>query len=110
MFFKLVSVIFLLTAACACREDKTSENLRILKISPGKRIATLDPALAADTSSQYMVGAFYDTPLQYSYTARPYRLDPAMLEKLPEISPDMRTFRCHLKKGLLFQKSQCFPR
>ncbi len=109
MFFKWIAAVLLLGVLCACREDKTPENARVLRISPGKRIATLDPALAADTSSQYMVGAFYDTPLQYSYTARPYRLEPAMLENLPEISPDMRTFRCHLKKGLLFQKSGCFP-
>lgn len=109
MFFKWLSAFLLLCALCACREDRASDNARILRISPGKRIATLDPALAADTSSQYMVGAFYDTPLQYSYMTRPYRLEPAMLESLPEISSDMRTFRCRLKKGLLFQKSGCFP-
>ena len=57
-----------LLALSACGPAPEEHGGRILKISPGKKIATLDPALAADTASQYMVTAFYDTPLQYSYT------------------------------------------
>ena len=103
----ILLLLFLLTA-CGDSGKNTGE-IRHLKISPGSRIATLDPALAADTASQYMVAAFYDMPLQYSYTERPYRLEPAMLEKLPELSADKRIFRCTLKKGLLFQNDPCFP-
>ena len=93
----------------ACGPAPESAGTRILKISPGKKIATLDPALAADTASQYMTAAFYDTPLQYSYTKRPYTLEPSMLERMPELSADRKTYRCTLRKDLFFQPSKCFP-
>ena len=98
-----------LLAFTACGPAPEQRGARILKISPGKKIASLDPALAADTSSQYMTAAFYDTPLQYSYTKRPYVLEPSMLETMPVLSPDRKTYRCTLRKDLLFQPAPCFP-
>jgi len=109
-FFRLLPVLSaVLLALSACGPAPEKRGGRILKISPGKKIATLDPALAADTASQYMVTAFYDTPLQYSYTKRPYVLEPSMLESMPVPSPDRRTWRCRLRKDLLFQPAKCFP-
>ena len=64
----LPAVLALMLGLAACGRAPETENKRILRISPGKKIASLDPALAADTASQYMTAAFYDTPLQYSYT------------------------------------------
>jgi len=93
----------------ACGPAPEADSARILRISPGKKIASLDPALAADTASQYMTAAFYDTPLQYSYTKRPYVLEPSMLEAMPELSADRKTYRCRLRGDLLFQPSKCFP-
>ena len=79
--FPALSAIILILSACGPAPD--TRGRRILRISPGKKIATLDPALAADTASQYMTAAFYDTPLQYSYTKRPYGLEPSMLQTMP---------------------------
>ena len=102
-------LLTVLLAFTACGPAPETDSARILRISPGKKIATLDPALAADTASQYMTAAFYDTPLQYSYTKRPYVLEPSMLEAMPELSADRKTYRCRLRADLLFQPSKCFP-
>ena len=105
----LPAVLALMLGLAACGRAPETENQRILRISPGKKIASLDPALAADTASQYMTAAFYDTPLQYSYTKRPYALEPSMLAAMPELSADRKTYRCTLRTDLLFQPSACFP-
>ncbi|MBO5724200.1 MAG: hypothetical protein J6S58_05165 [Lentisphaeria bacterium] len=94
---------------CSCRETDSAGKKRILYISPGSRITTLDPALAADTESQYMVTAFYDTPLQYSYKKRPYALECSMLEKMPSLSKDGRVYCFTLRDDLYFQNAKCFP-
>ena len=110
MRFPLLTAILagaLLLAACGRAPEKTDE--RVMRISPGKKITTLDPALAADTASQYMTAAFYDTPLQYNYTRRPYTLEPSMLATMPELSADRKTYRCRLRDDLLFQPAPCFP-
>lgn len=106
-FLLLLLTGLLFCSGCGPAPDSAGK--RILRISPGKKIASLDPALAADTASQYMTAAFYDTPLQYSYTKRPYVLEPSMLEAMPVLSPDRRTYRCTLRRDLLFQNSKCFP-
>lgn len=113
--FRKMSILFslILMFLCACGENgKTvadgKPDGRVLSVSLGKRIASLDPALAADTASQYMVAAFYDTPLQYSYSARPYRLEPSMLASMPEVSKDMKVFRCILRDDLYFQDGAPF--
>ncbi|MBQ6598411.1 MAG: hypothetical protein IJH79_12735, partial [Lentisphaeria bacterium] len=64
----LSCLLVCLLGLTACGPASENRGARILRISPGRKIATLDPALAADTPSQYMIAAFYDTPLQYSYT------------------------------------------
>jgi len=102
-------LLAVLLGSAACGPAPETAGKRILRISPGKKIATLDPALAADTTSQYMTAAFYDTPLQYSYTRRPYELKPSMLSAMPELSADRKTYRCTLRKDLLFQQAPCFP-
>ena len=99
--------LFLLLST-GCRQEKTG-NAKIFRTSINKLIATLDPALAADTACQFMTASFYDTPLQYSFTKRPYTLEPSMLTDMPEFSPDGSSLTCRLRSDLLFQKALCFP-
>lgn len=107
LFFTLLSGIAVLSASCGRQEEESGG--RTLSISLGTRITSLDPALAADTASQSIAGALYDTPLQYSYRGRPYRLECSMLAEMPSVSDDMRIFRCRLRDDLYFQEVPCFP-
>ena len=77
-------------------------------MTPGGRVNTLDPALTADLVSASMVGEIYDTPLEYDYVKRPYRLKPSMLDRMPESNGEMTVFRFHLRDDLFFQPDKCF--
>lgn len=105
--FLFAALVFLCVLLVGCRQ-KQSEDKKIFRTSMNKLIATLDPALAADTACQFMTASFYDTPLQYSFTKRPYELEPSMLEKMPEFSSDGTVLTCRLRDDLLFQKAPCF--
>lgn len=97
----------LLFSACSEREQSAGSR-RILHTCINKILATLDPALAADTVCQYMAASFYDTPLQYSYLKRPYELEPSMLRRMPRVSADSTRFLCELRDDLYFQPGACF--
>lgn len=82
---------------------------RIMRICFGNRVNTLDPALAADIVSARLVVSLYDTPLQYDYTAKPYKLVPSMLRQMPESSLNQLTYTLKLRDDLRFQDDPCFP-
>ncbi len=105
IFMPLVAVIILTLSGCGETVDVDG---RVMHISSGGRVKTLDPALAADLASRNIVAAFYDTLLQYDYTARPYKLAPSMLETMPVISGDMKTFTFKLRSDLHFKDDACF--
>ncbi len=79
-----------------------------LKISAGGRVTTIDPAFAADIISGHVVCSLYDTLLEYDYSARPYKLQASILEKMPEISHDMKIYRFCLRDDLYFANSGYF--
>ena len=87
---------------------ETEEEANHVVMSLGKRITSLDPAMAEDTTSQAVIGAFYDMPLQYRYRAGEYQLEPGLLARLPEISEDGMTYTCEVRRGLKFQSGPPF--
>jgi len=95
----------LLTAACICACAIPANFASELRLSAGGRVSTIDPALAADSISGYIVCAIYDTLLEYDYSARPYRLVPGMLDAMPEASSDSTSFKFRLRDDLLFADS-----
>lgn len=115
MFFRtvLMKMMILLAALLAlfpfssCKQKEAAPE-RTFYTSINKLLATLDPALAADTACQFMTASFYDTPLQYSFTKRPYELEPSMLEAMPEFSADGTILTCRLREDLYFQNAPCF--
>ena len=103
----LLCPLFLVLCACGDGDTDTATEKRVV-MSLGKQINTLDPALAADTTSQYVCGAFYDTLLQYRYAEGEYLLEPCMLTAMPEVSADGTAYTCTLRDDLFFQDGEVF--
>ena len=110
MISRLSSLLPLICATLlsSCSDNPEREIGKTLYISGGAKLKTLDPAQAADLVSQYMVSAFYDTLLQYDYHARPYKLVPSMLAKMPEPNHDRTQYTLTLRDDLYFQDNPCF--
>ena len=103
----LVFAFAALFSACGGPKEDPATVKRVV-MSLGKQINTLDPVLAADTTSQYVCGAFYDTLLQYRYAEGEYALEPCMLAAMPEVSPDGTAYTCVLRDDLFFQDGEAF--
>ena len=74
---------------------------------PDTPIASLDPALAADMPSARAAGLVWETPLQFDYAARPYRLVPYAAEAMPEVSPDGLELTFRLRDDVWFGPDPC---
>lgn len=103
IFFALLIII-----GCGKNDKENSTNERVLYTTPGGTINTLDPALCADLVSSNMVGALYDTLLQYNYAKRPYILEPSMLKEMPTSDESMINYTFTLRDDLFFQPNRCF--
>ena len=90
------------------RAAEDGKPLRTLFTAGGSRVKTLDPAQADDLASRNMIGAVYDTLLQYDYTARPYRLIPSMLAELPRVNETLDVYTFRLRDDLRFADDPCF--
>ena len=105
----LCTTVFAIILSGCTREKSADEPMeRHVYAGLSKRVTTLDPALAADSTSQYVAAALYDTLLQYEYRPGEYTLIPSMLEKMPEVNPDQTELLCTLRKDLYFQESPAF--
>ncbi len=110
-----IALVFLLTAVAGIwlltgnTEHAPEEAVRILYSGAGGTVKTLDPAFADDLASRDLTALCYDTLVQYDYLARPYKLNPSMLVKMPEISADGRSYRCILRDDLYFGDDGTFP-
>ena len=81
---------------------------RTLYTAGGSRVKTLDPAQADDLSSRNLVGAVYDTLLQYDYLKRPYTLIPSMLAEMPKANDALDVYSFRLRDDLYFADDPVF--
>lgn len=72
------------------------------------RIRGFDPARSGDVASILAMAKVYEGLLQYDYTRRPYRVEPALAEALPDVSPDGLTYTFRLRADARFQDDPCF--
>jgi peptide/nickel transport system substrate-binding protein len=83
---------------------------------PGKVLRTafsiaetsFDPVLAYDAASGSVVEEISEPMLEYEYLARPVKLAPLTLERLPEISDHGATYLCRVRKGIFFAPDPAF--
>ena len=64
--------------------------------------------MAGDVASALAIGRIYEGLLQYSYLERPYRVEPCLAEKMPDVSEDGLTYTFTIRKGIFFQDDPCF--
>jgi oligopeptide transport system substrate-binding protein len=69
---------------------------------------SFDPAKAWDAVSDAVVEHIHDSMLEYEYLARPVKLKPNALERMPEISDNGATYLCHVRKGIYFAADPAF--
>ncbi|UDQ98648.1 ABC transporter substrate-binding protein [Lentisphaerota bacterium WC36G] len=106
----LILLIIGIIAIFTKNNPKNEKTDNILNISMGAGVKSLDPAFASDFVSQYMVGNFYDTLLQYSYKKRPYQLEPSMLVEMPKVNSLLTEYSFRLRDDLYFSKNKCFEK
>ncbi|MEO6280239.1 ABC transporter substrate-binding protein [Roseateles sp.] len=67
-----------------------------------------DPAQISDIYSKSIAGGIFDAPLEYDFGARPFKLRPATLAEMPEISADFKTITMRVKPGIYFADDPAF--
>ncbi|MEO8123928.1 MAG: ABC transporter substrate-binding protein, partial [Burkholderiales bacterium] len=81
---------------------------RVLRTSFPVAETGFDPAQISDLYSRTVAAAIFDSPLEFEFLARPYRLRPATLVAMPEVSADYRTFTFQVKPGIYFADDPAF--
>lgn len=95
----------LVATACTKKVDDKDTTLNISSLN----IKGLDPIRASDLYSGTAIAQLFDGLLEYHPLKRPYALQPAMAEALPEVSKDGLTYTFKIKKGVRFVDDAAFP-
>ena len=106
----LLSIGFLALTLTSCNggiSDNGSEKTLRLSFSDDVKIA--DPAQASDTLSAELIGTIFEGLLRFSYLGPSGQIEPALAQSLPVRKDQDKTLIFHLKEGVLFQDSACFP-
>ena len=70
--------------------------------------SSFDPVMAWDAASNSVVEHISESMLEYEYLARPVKLAPQTLERLPEASDNGATYLCRVRKGIFFTPDPAF--
>ena len=73
-----------------------------------ERVRGFDPVKAGDVASAIAISRIYECLLQYSYLERPYKLEPALAEEMPQISVDGLVYTFKIRRGIFFHDDPCF--
>ncbi|MHC4957878.1 MAG: ABC transporter substrate-binding protein [Planctomycetota bacterium] len=96
-------------ALAACGGAKAESGLKVLRVSmPSDGPQSLDPVRGSSVYDNRVCSHIFDGLVQYKYLKRPYELEPNLLEAMPEISEDGRTYTMRLKEGVYFHDNKCF--
>lgn len=103
----LFSGVFVLLAACAQGADAPAGREMLLH-GDISRVRGFDPVKAGDVASALAIAHVYEGLVQYSFLARPYRVEPALAESMPEVSTNGLTYTFKIRKGIYFLDDRCF--
>ena len=85
-----------------------AQALKVLNLPRRAQFKTMDPHRNSDVISGELVEMAYSGLLKYSYLQRPYQVEPDLLERMPEPSPDRLTYTFTLRAGVRFADDPCF--
>lgn len=108
MFWQKLLLIAALITLGSCTK-KTDLNEKVLNLVVPADVKGFDPIQASDLYSTGEIARVYEGLYQYHYLKRPFELEPALAEAMPEVSKDGLTYTIKLKKGVYFQDNECFP-
>jgi ABC-type transport system substrate-binding protein len=104
-----------LVIACGDSTDKggpdtpSTKPKKIFQFMRQEAYKSLDPVKQFDSASAELIQNVYDSLLEYDYLARPYRMVPNLLAKMPELSADGLTYSFELRSDVRFIDDPCFP-
>jgi oligopeptide transport system substrate-binding protein len=105
-----MNVWWILVALASCTGGLSgNDGRKTLRLSFSDDVKTADPAIANDTLSAELIGNIFEGLLRFSYLGPAGQIEPALAQSLPVIKDQDKTLIFHLKQGVLFQNSACFP-
>jgi oligopeptide transport system substrate-binding protein len=86
-----------------------AQDTKVLHIARRAQFETLDPARVQDEASSDITRLAYSNLVQIAYLERPFKLEPDLLARMPEVSADQLTYTFELRAGVRFHDNPCFP-
>lgn len=107
--FGTAAALLALTLPVLPGQTAVAQDLKVLTSARTGQFESLDPPRQFDSASHDVISMVYSTLLQYAYLERPYKVEPDLLERMPELSADKLTYTLKLRKGVRFHDNACFP-
>lgn len=80
----------------------------ILRLALPSDIRGWDPAQSNDIPTTKVLGAAFESLLQYHYLERPLKVIPDLARAMPTVSPDGKTYTFQLRSGVRYHDDPCF--
>jgi oligopeptide transport system substrate-binding protein len=81
---------------------------KVLRVARTSQFDTLDPPQQFDGNTIELISLVYSGLMRYVYLERPYKVEPDLLDGMPELSADGLTYTMRLRKGVRFHDDACF--
>lgn len=104
----LAGAVAIALAITGCTKKRFDENDNSLNLVLRANVKGLDPISANDLYSSTVIAQMYEGLLEYNYLKRPFTLQPALAEAMPEVSKDGLTYTFKIKKGVKFHDNAAF--
>ncbi len=90
------------------KNDEPNQKEKILtKVLTGK-LKSFDPIKCNERTGVQETTKIFDCLFEYEYLERPAKLKPNLIERMPDISVDGKTYTFRLNKNIYFHDNSCF--
>ena len=103
---KFKPLLTALLLACAAQGALAAE--KVVRLSFRVAETGFDPVQITDKYSKDVAAGIFDAPLEYDLGTRPFKLRPATVSEMPEVSADYKTLTFRIKPGIYFADDPAF--